>query len=136
MSAQPDALEKAVALRFPIWPVDRGKDDVPTSTKISDLENYTALTAFYQGELMELRMSARNELAGLRAEWDDLQGWQQFRRNKTEAGVDAAKRQLRPELDAEIRALTATGRELSEQIERLEREATKASRVYTFLTGG
>lgn len=125
-----DALQTTARLRFPVW--DRKTGD---SKKISDLEDYTCTTAFYQGELMEQRMGLRAELERLREEWAEIVGWEPFRRNKTEGAVDAAKREVNPELHRKIRRCERIGRELSDQIERMEREAGKASRVYTFIAG-
>lgn len=124
------AYATATSLRFPVW-----DKDVPSSRKVSDLENYICVTAYWQGEMVEQRSDSRRELDPLLEEWESLTGWEPFKRNKTEGAVDDAKRQLRPELAADIARRRRAIADLAEQIDRMEREFTKASRVYTLLTG-
>lgn len=124
------ALDTATSLRIPVW-----NGDETTARKVEDLESYICVTAYWQGDMFEERMGLRRELDGLLTEWEGLTGWEPFKRNKTEAAVDDAKRQLRPELHADIAARRRTIGDLAEQIDRMEREFTKASRVYTLLTG-
>lgn len=132
MSAWLESLTLAAKLRFPVWPKEPA---VGTSQKVNDLEDHISLTAYYQGELEEHRLDAYTELAVLDQRWEEIEGWQQFRRSKTETAVEDAKRQANPGLWRELRLCRWRVKRLGEQIDRLEREFVKASRLYTVLTG-
>lgn len=132
-----DSFQRARALRFPVWSRQaRDGEPAPTARKrIEDLEDHISLTAFYQGDLIDERTERYDELHELLGEWDAIEGWQTFRQGRTDASVDHAKAQINPRLWKRIKALRYTIERLSEQIERMERDATKASRIYTLLTG-
>jgi predicted RNase H-like nuclease (RuvC/YqgF family) len=125
-----NALQTAVSLRFPVW-----EREVGTRTKIEQLEEFVSVGAYWQGELESERLDCHDRLDELERQWQHLAGWEQFKRTKTETAVEDAKRQLRPELYDELVAARKKIRRLSEQIDRLERDYAKASRVYTMLTG-
>jgi hypothetical protein len=126
-------------LRFPVWSredrPDQGVFRADTRKRINDLEDHISLTAYYQGELEDERTDAYDELELLNREWDSMQGWQVYREGRTDASIDHAKGQVNPELARKRKALKYTIARLSEQIDRMERDASKASRIYTLLTG-
>ena len=120
----------AAALRVP-----RLESGASPRERIEALETYLLDVAHMQGELEQARLDTHDALRHVEGEWEDLQGWEMLRRGKTDRSIDDAKRQLRPELwDAICKARWLIAR-LTEQIERLERDATKVSRAYTLMTG-
>jgi hypothetical protein len=125
-----EALKTSKGLRVPVF-----EHGVSPRVKIEQLESYLLLSAFQQGELAEERLDALVTFEDLRREWDHLEGWEPYKRTRTEAGVEDAKRQLRPDLYDQRRDLEWTIKRLSEEIERLERDATKVSRAYSMTTG-
>jgi hypothetical protein len=132
-----DAFQRARALRFPVWSrTERNGEPPPTSRKrIEDLEDHISITAYYQGELEDERTEHYDELEDLLRQWDGIEGWQTFRTGRTDASIDQAKAQLNPGLWRQIKAKRYLIARLCEQIDRMERDATKASRIYTLLTG-
>lgn len=128
-----DAFQKALALRFPVF--DREDDETTPRQRIEALEDHAVLCAFYHGELIQERFEIRDEHRGRLHVWNHLEGWEPLRRSKTEAAVDDAKRQMRPDLYDELATDRAKMQDLSEQIERLDREHDKASRIYSIMTG-
>jgi hypothetical protein len=134
-----DSFQKARALRFPVWSredkPDQGIFRSDTRKRINDLEDHISLTAYYQGDLEDERTDCYDELELLLREWEDIEGWQVYREGKTDASIDHAKKQIRPDLARKIKAARYTIARLSEQIDRMERDASKASRIYTLLTG-
>lgn len=130
MSTISEAHQVASKLRVPVF-----QRETAPREKIDQLEEYMLLSAYFAGELHRERLEHHQRVADLQLEWDHLAGWEPFRRSKTETAVEDAKRQLRPDLyDAIADARWAIAR-LSEEIDRLERDATKVSRTYTFITG-
>lgn len=124
------ALETSKGLRMPVF-----ENGAMPRVKIDELESYLLLTAFQQGELAAERLEALVTLRELERQWDHLTGWEGLKRTRTEAAVDDAKRQMSPLLYDQKRDLEWTIKRLSEEIDRLERDATKVSRAYTFITG-
>lgn len=125
-----EAMRTAAALRFPV-----PKEDATPREKLEALEDYAVACAYWQGELHEERLTLLQEHRVRAREWDHLEGWEPMRRSKTEAAVDDAKRQLRPDLYDELQDDRAQLKDLGEQIGRLDREHDKLSRVYTIQTG-
>lgn len=126
-----DALTTSKQMRMP-----RFEHGVAPRVKIDELESYLLNTAFVQAELAEERLDALVTLQELSRSWDHLDGWQALRRNtRTEKSVEDAKRQVDPRLYDQIKDLEWTIKRLSEEIERLERDASKASRAYSMMTG-
>lgn len=134
MSEHSDSFQKARALRFPVW-ARTGERAASSRQRINDLEDHISLTAYYQGDLEDERIDSYDELHAKLREWDAVEGWQTFRQGRTDASIDHAKAQINPKLAREIKELRYTIDRLSEQIDRMERDASKASRVYTLLTG-
>lgn len=125
-----EALAESAGLRMPVF-----EDGVPGSEKIGQLESYLLLTAFGQGKLSEERLGLYADLRDARKEWSELVGFEALVKRRTDTAVDEAKAQLRPDLHQQVRDLEWKVKRLTEEIDRLERDATKCSRVYTFITG-
>lgn len=126
----PAALVTALGLRVPVF-----EKDASPSYKIAELESYLLLSAFTQGELTEQRLDWLVRLVPLEDEWDHLAGWEEHLRTRTEKGVTQAKRCVRPDLYDEIQDIEWMVKRLSEEIDRMERDATKCSRAYSMITG-
>lgn len=127
-------LYSAAKLRMPKF----DKDDRWTSrAKIEALEEYLLSTARWRSFLEEARLHAEHGVRQLRREWDHLQGWEAFRRNgeRTQASIEDAKREMKPDLYDSIKSGEWLVKRLSEQIRRLEHDDDVASRVYTLITG-
>lgn len=125
-----DVLDAAKKLRMP-----RVKREDGQRARIDALEDYMLLTAWHQGELSEARLGLYDELRTVNDAWAELVGWENFRRGKTDASIDEAKAKVRPDLArARTQAQWLIAR-LTEEIDRLEKDATKASRAYTLATG-
>jgi hypothetical protein len=126
-----EALDAAKGLRMPRLTRKQG-----TRERLDSLEDYMLETAWHRAELMEGRMAVYEDLHTLKEEWDHLDGWQALKRTKTETAVEDAKRQLRPDIYNAIQKAEWLIARLTEQMERLDREATICSRAFTFATGG
>lgn len=122
--------ELSRALKMPVW----AKDTSPRE-KIGNLEDHVVITAHYQGLLSSERLDCHVELHALQGEWAHLAGWEPLRKGKTDSSIEEAKRELRPDLWDRISDCKWKIARLSEEIQRLDGEFTKASRVYTFLSG-
>lgn len=103
--------------------------------KVEQLETYLLESAFAQGELSEERLDRLLEVKRHQEVWDhiDISGYPL--RTRTEAAVRDAKRQVNPNLYNTLTELEWTIKRLVEEIDRLERDATKVSRVYSMMTG-
>jgi len=126
----PECLKVATGLRVPVF-----ARETPPRAKIEALESYLLLGAFTQGELAEERLSLMVDLVPIEDEWSHLAGWEDLKQTRTEKGVMDAKRRLRPDLFDQLTSLRWMIARLQEEIDRLERESTKISRAYTFMTG-
>lgn len=128
----PACLSTSLGLRIPVF-----ARDTPPRQKIDALEEYLLLSAFTQGELSEERFDWKARLVPLEAEWEHIPDheWQAHRRTRTETAVKHAKRIARPKLYDEIQDVEWMVKRLTEEMDRMERDATKVSRVYTFITG-
>lgn len=125
-----DALRLAAGLRVPVFP-----RDAPPGVRSAGMEEFMLVSAFHAGNLHEERLEAHAALEPLKREWELLEGWQALQRGKTVESMNAAKRTLRPDLHDKISDLGWTIRRLTEELDRLERDATKVSRAYTMLMG-
>jgi hypothetical protein len=125
-----DVLDAATKLRMPRIPRDQG-----ARARIDALEDYMLLIAWHQGELSEARLGLYDELRTVNDAWAELVGWENFRRGKTDASIDEAKAKARPDLARARRQAQWLVARLTEEIDRLEKDATKASRAYTLATG-
>lgn len=126
----PECLTISLGLRVPVF--EKGKSP---REKIDELESYLLLSAYTQGELTEERMGWLVGRVVLQTEWDHLDGWQQYKRTRTELAVRDAKRHIRPDLYDRLQANEWMVKRLGEEIDRMERDATKVSRAYTMITG-
>lgn len=130
-AADVDPLEVALSLRVPVFA--RGAS---ARQKSDAMEEFMLLSAYWQGEMNEARHTLLVEAAPLQDEWDKLDGWQPFREGRTDQSVDAAKRVIREDLWDALQEKRRKVRYLSNEIDRLERDAAKVSRAYTMLAGG
>lgn len=107
------------------------------SAKIVELEEYLLLSASVQGDLTEERFDWMSRLVPVEDEWEHLpqEEWGHLRRTRTETAVMHAKRVARPELYDDIQDMKWMIKRLTEEIDRMERDATKCSRAYTMITG-
>lgn len=124
------ALTTAKQLRIPTF--EKGTSP---RMKIDELETYLLLGAHTQGDLSEERLDLLVKLKPLQNQWEHLDGWESLKQTRTEAGVKDAKRRINPDLYDQIQDLEWMVKRLTEEIDRLERDATKVSRVYTMITG-
>lgn len=126
----PEVLTDSHKLRVPVF-----EAEVPPRSRIDQLETHMLLIAFTQGQLNARRVEVELWLRPLHEEWANMKGWQQFRRSKTETGVEAAKRESNPALAKSIDDLEFERRELRAEIDRLELDSVKVSRAYSMITG-
>lgn len=126
-----DPLAVALTLRVPVF--ERGT--LPQA-KAAAMEEFMLLSAYWQGELNLDRHLVLADAAPLQDEWDKLEGWESFRQGRTDSSVDAAKRVIREDLWDALQEKRRRVRALTNEIDRLERDASKVSRAYTMLSGG
>ena len=126
----PEVLERSLKMRPPRY--DRL---MSSSMRVELLEEFMLESAYIQGDLTEARVEWEKVLWPLEQEWHDITGWEEFRRNKTEAGVRAAKRMVRPDLWAMMEDIRWVIKRMGDEIERMESTAAKVSRSYTMETG-
>lgn len=125
-----DAHELASKLRVPLFARD---ENVTRTARVEQLEEYMLLSAYYLGEISRERLTVHRQLAGAEDEWAKLQPPVPGRTVKED---EQKKARFRPDLAAVIRESRWRVARLSEEIDRLDRDATKVSRVYTMMTGG
>jgi hypothetical protein len=126
-----EQLEVAAKLRIPRIPREEG-----SQARLNALEDHMIEATYQRADLMEARLEVYGSVRELKEAWDHIEGYQALKRTKTEAAVDDAKRQLRPDLYDGIRKGEWLIARLTEQIDRLDRETYICSRAYTFATGG
>lgn len=129
-----ETLRTSVALRVPLWDNADASTRPSPRQKIDQLETYMLMTAYYQGELSQERLEAQDRLDDLQLQWAHLVPITIGSR-KTNAAHEDAKREMDPELHDAIEDLKSTIAVLTDEIERLERDATKCSRVYSLIQG-
>lgn len=101
-----------------------------------ELAEYMLLSAFQAGELHEARLDLRADLEEDLRAWEQLEGWEAYRQGKTDSSREEAKKVMEPELWARIARLKWLINQLTDGMERLNRDAEKTvSRAYTILTG-
>jgi hypothetical protein len=120
----------------------RFTEQMTSRERVEALEDYLNLTAVTRGELEEARLYAQGALHDLSAEWDTIVGWEMHlrhhRANVALHEINAAKREVRPDLHAGITEAKWLVARLSEQINRLAKlgDDEVASRLYTLIVGG
>lgn len=127
-----EALTAAARTRFP------SLSEMDPRQKINALENHTVLTAQIEADLSRLRLIAQRKLQDAEDEWEAVAGWEAHLRrprDTTAADRNRAKAKIAPELWAMIRACRFLIPRCSEEIERMERDTKRASRIYSFITG-
>lgn len=128
----PDSLAIARKLRVPVF--ERG---VAARTRVDALESFMLLSAFQQGEMSEERLDLLDELRDLELEWRKVpaEEWAQHRVGTTLGSIEEAKAVVRPALHETLVDKRWQIKRLTEEIDRLERDATKVSRAYTMIQG-
>lgn len=128
----PAALTTSIGMRVPTF--ERG---AAPRGKIDALEDYLLRSAMVQGDLTEERLDWMSRLVPLKDEWDHMnqEEWGHLRRTRTETAVTHAKRQVRPELYDEMMDIEWMIKRLTEEIDRMERDAAKVSRAYAMIVG-
>lgn len=116
-----------------------GPDQAPRE-RIELLEDYLNLTAVTRAELDEARLCAHAAVKALSDEWDAIQGWGMHlpgNGRHTQADVDRAKAEIRPDLAGAVKDARWLVSRLTEQIDRLSRmgDDQVASRIYTLISG-
>lgn len=130
---RPEALTTAKSLRMPIW---KANEKPPPSQRVEEYGDYIALTAYWQGELSALVLDTQAELSDIEDEWAALEGYEIHRDGrKTDRSVDEAKAQAAPDLAKRRREKKRLLKMLNEEVDRLERESVKASRIVTTIIG-
>lgn len=126
----PDCLAESLKMRVP-----RFTQEDTVGTKVARYEDYMMETAFVEGELTEERVQQLLRKAPLKHRWDHMQGWDHLVKGRTEGAVTRAKAQVNPLLYDELEEIDWLVKRLSEEIDRMQRDAAKCSRAYTMLTG-
>jgi hypothetical protein len=122
----PELLQRSVETRIPTFDPDASIED-----RLSALEVHMLAVTALQGEIASTRLQSQDSLRTLQREWAHLDGWQPFRRSKTEAAVDDAKRQLNPELYDGIANARWLIERYGDEFDRLGKEADRCSRLLT-----
>jgi chromosome segregation ATPase len=125
-----EAVTEAAKLELALVPRELGP-----RARVEALEDHILVTANAQAGLGRARLEVHDQLRLLEEEWDHLEGWEMARRTRTNAGVEDAKRQLKPALYDGIKRARWLVKRLTEQIDRLEGDFQKCSRAYTIATG-
>lgn len=130
-----EKLRIASQLRVPVF--DRLKAPRYSMRDLSEeMAEYMLLSAHVAGDLHEERLGLRADLEDQLREWEQLGGWEIYRQGKTDSSREEAKKQHSPELWDAISRLKWVIQQLTDEIERLNRDAEKCvSRAYTILTG-
>lgn len=125
-------LDASLQIRVPTF--ERGTSP---RIRIDQLEEAMLVNAWHAAELAELRFGLLDEKRPLDDDWLTLHGWESVKSSsrRTEAGVDEAKTRLNPALAQQRRDLAWWISRLTEEIDRLERDATKCSRAYAMISG-
>lgn len=134
----PECLKTSLGLRMPTFYREPHPQAASPLERVRQMEEYMELTAYTEGELTECRVEWLARKVPVQKEWEDIprEQWEVHRRTKTETAVGQAKRMVRPDLYNEMQDCDWMVRRLSEEIERMDRDATRASRIYTMVTGG
>lgn len=124
-----EAHKTSAALRVPVFQPGTSRTE-----RVSQLEDYMLLSAYWLGECHSERLEHYQALARLEEEWSGVTAWDLGSR-ATQAQVDEAKRTVAPDVWTSMKRARWRVDRLTEEIERLDRDATKVSRAYTLITG-
>lgn len=103
------------------------------------LSDHILNTSLMRAELAELRMGTLAQLKTAHREWRDLQGWEVHKRrsgDRTKEAEFEAKRRLRPELGERIENGEWTVERCDEEMERLDKDATRCNQAWTMIAKG
>lgn len=133
----PQCLATSLGLRMPTFRREPDPDAASPAERIRQMEEYLQITAYYEGELTEERVSWLRKKVVVQDRWDSIpeSQWGPHRRTRTETAVAQAKRMVDPNLYGELQDIEWVIKRLTEEIDRMEREGKRASRIYTMITG-
>ena len=132
----PDCLTTAKSLRMPLWDNEDPEKFKSQREKLELLGDYIALTAFWQGECSAEVLDLQVELSDIEDQWSQLEGWEIHQGSrKTDRSVDEAKAIANPKLAQQRRDTKRLLKMLQQEIDRLEADSVKASRVVTTILG-
>lgn len=128
----PDSVAKSIELRVPVFATA-----TPPRQRVDQLESYLLLAAFHQGEIAAERLDLYDDIRLDEEDWRRIptEEWEQHRTGTTLRSIDDAKEVVRPQLAESLREKRWKLARMNEEIDRLERDATKVSRAYTLISG-
>lgn len=127
-------LERSLKCRVPDF---NGEES--GSHRSEKLSDHILATSLIRADLAALRMGALAELRVARKEWRELRGWESYlrtSRDRTKEAVFEAKRQMKPELGEKIESAEWTIARCNEEMERLDKDATRCNQAFTIVSGG
>lgn len=125
-AALPELLDRSRRTRIPTF-----EPDATIEARLATLEGHMLHVTALQGELASSRLESHASLRVLREQWAHLAGWESFKRSKTEAAVEDAKRQVNPRLYDGIQDAKWLIERFDEEFDRLGKEADRCSRLLT-----
>lgn len=84
-------------------------------------------------------MGTLAQLRDARKEWRNLRGWEAHKRRSGDRSKEAefeAKREMRPELGERIESAEWTVARCDEEMERLDKDATRCNQAWTMIAKG
>lgn len=106
--------------------------------RIDAMETYANEVATARAECLEALYWLAEAKKPLQAVWDQLTGWEAFvpaRSSRTQEDVRQAKRRIKPDVYDGLLECAHLQKHLSDQVDRLNRDADWMSREYTFISG-
>ena len=128
----------AAKIVVPTFQTSDGEPNLNARQKIDLIEDHIILAARWRAKVEEAMLYMQAGLKSLEDQWDEVEGWENFRGNKetSQKSIVEAKRKVRPDLYDGIREAKWLIDKCLRQIRRLERDEEFAcSRVYTFIMG-
>lgn len=140
MSAQDEApeekpvLQRSIECRVPTF-----QQGAIRETKADQLSDHILDATLLRAEVAELRMGTLAQLKGARKQWRELQGWERYKRRSSDRTKEAefeAKRAMKPELGELIENAEWTIERCDEEMERLDKDATRCNQAWTIIAKG
>lgn len=106
--------------------------------RIDAMENYANEVSIARAEVLEALYWLAEAKKPLQAAWDSITGWEvnaPARSSRTQEDVRQAKRRIKPDVYDALSECALLQKHLSEQVDRLNRDADWMSREYTFISG-
>ena len=125
-----ETLGRALKLRAP-----RFTDDARGDFKVDKLQEFMLESAYIDGDLVEAKHFLRSFIAAQGRIWDAIDWKMAISKSRpTKQEIQDAKIALNPTLYEELRRAHRYRDGINDQIARIERDASKVSRVYTMLS--